>query len=320
MAERPLKILLTGQAAFGADTFRRLNEDGHEVVAVFSPGVSRSGRPDRLKAAADDAGVVAFDYDRLNDPEVHQILKDLEPDLGVMAFVTPRIPGEVLDVPKHGTIEYHPSLLPKHRGQSSINWAIINGDKFTGITIFWVDGAKGLDRGDIFSQHAVAIDPNITTTDLYNSHLYPKGLDAISQAARLISRGVIERRQQDELQATEEPTFTDRHARVNWRDMTAKQIHDLIRGADNIGAWTRLGDRKLRLYGSRVVRYQICDKPGTILGVSDSGLFVSAVGGTVKIQRLKVDGESTPVDARKFTAENGLRAGDRFLNPSKKQE
>ena len=122
-----MRIFLNGIGAFGSDAFTRLRQQGEEIVAVAAPPKSLSGRPDRLYGAAEEAGIAVFDTARLGDPEVEASLRQQAPDLGVMAFVQEFISQAVLDLPVHGTIQYHPSLLPRHRGRSAINWAIIQG-------------------------------------------------------------------------------------------------------------------------------------------------------------------------------------------------
>src|SRR5438105_1115699 len=119
-----MRIFLNGIGAFGLDVFNKLRESGEEVVAVAAPPQSLSGRPDRLYAAAEGAAITALDVAKLSEADVKDELKARAPDLGVMAFVQEFMSQEVLDLPKHGTIQYHPSLLPRHRGRSAINWAI----------------------------------------------------------------------------------------------------------------------------------------------------------------------------------------------------
>src|SRR5439155_9928982 len=143
-----------------------------------------TARSDRLRAAADAAGVAALETAALKEPEGQAILRDLAPDLGVMAFVSDIIPPEVLDLPKFGTIQYHPSLLPRHRGRSAINWAIIQGDKTTGVSIFWPDA--GLDTGPILLQREVEVGADDTVGSLYYDKLYKLGIEMFVESVRLV--------------------------------------------------------------------------------------------------------------------------------------
>src|SRR5687768_12906626 len=132
-----MRVSVIGQAAFGADTIDALRADGHEIVATSAPEPV-NGAVDPLWAKAEELEIPLIDTRRLAKLDSGW-LADKKPDLGVMAFVTAILPPRVLDTPHEGTIEYHPSLLPRHRGRSGMNWAIIQGDEMTGLTIFWVD-------------------------------------------------------------------------------------------------------------------------------------------------------------------------------------
>src|SRR3954454_25402547 len=133
-----MRIAIIGQAAFGEAVFGALRGAGEDIVAVSSVAGSRE-RPDPLWAAAQAADVPVFPTGKLKQPDVLEAYAATRPDLCVMAFVTHILPERVLTAPPMGTIQYHPSLLPRHRGRSAINWAIRMGDAATGVTIFWVD-------------------------------------------------------------------------------------------------------------------------------------------------------------------------------------
>ena len=142
-----MKLALIGQSAFGKSILEKLSDRAeHEIVGVFAaPDTRRSREP--LAAAADELELPVWQFNRMRDQECIDVFRALDADLCVMAYVTDIVPNEMIDAPIHGTIQYHPSLLPLHRGPSSINWAIINGDAETGLSIFWPD--EGLDTGPI---------------------------------------------------------------------------------------------------------------------------------------------------------------------------
>ena len=169
-----MRIALIGQAAFGADVLKGLIKQGQEVVGVFCPP-DRGSKTDPLKDAALAAGLPVYQPPRMKDPQAYEQMAALNPDLAILAFVTDIVPGKVLAVPKLGSICYHPSILPKYRGASAINWAVINGERETGLTIFWVD--EGIDTGDILLQKKVEIGPNETTGELYFNKLYQLGVE-----------------------------------------------------------------------------------------------------------------------------------------------
>ena len=307
-----MRIFLIGQAAFGQDVFGKLREAGEEIVGVAAPAQSLSGRADRLRAAADGADVAAFELAGLREQETQQRVAALAPELGVMAFVSELIPTEVLNLPTHGTIQYHPSLLPRHRGRSSINWAIIQGDKTTGVSIFWPD--EGLDTGPLLLQREVEIGPDETTGSIYYDKLYPLGLEMFVESVRMVAAGRAPKIVQDESEATYEKPCTDRLVRVDWR-LPAQQVYDLIRGADpSPGAWTRLAGNKVRLLDARLGP-AVDAGPGVIASLGDEGMLVGGLGGALLVPKLQGE-EGAAMAAQEFAAANGLAPGERFLNPA----
>ena len=208
-----MRIALLGQAAFGADVFKALHPR-YDIVGVFCPPDSPKGKVDPLKEAAQEVGKPVFQPKRMKDPEAYEQMKKLAPDLAILAFVTDIVPGRVLALPRLGSICYHPSILPRHRGASAINWAVIEGDTRTGLTIFWVD--EGIDTGDILVQKEVDIGPDETTGAVYFNKLYPLGVEALVEAVDLVAAGKAPRIPQDHARATYEPPCDEKVAGINW--------------------------------------------------------------------------------------------------------
>jgi methionyl-tRNA formyltransferase len=306
-----LRIFVIGQAAFGQDVLLRLREAGEEVVAVAAPAQSLSGRTDRLRAAADTAAIPAFETAKLKERESQERLRLLEPELGIMAFVSDIIPVEVLNLPKLGTIQYHPSLLPRHRGRSSINWAIIQGDRKTGVSIFWPDA--GLDTGPILLQREVEIGPDDTVGNLYYDKLYRLGIEMFVDSVRMLAAGASPKLRQDESQATYEKPCEDPVARIDWRK-PAQDVYNLVRGCDpSPGAWTRLEEKKVRVLDARLGP-AVDVGPGVVWGISENGVVISGVDGALLVRKMQPDkGVVTP--AAEPAAELGIATGTRFLNP-----
>jgi len=306
-----LQIVVIGQAAFGQDVFLKLREAGEEVVAVAAPAQSLSGRADRLRAAADAAGLPALETGSLKEPAGQAMIRNVAPDLGVMAFVSDIIPVEVLDLPKYGTIQYHPSLLPRHRGRSAINWAIIQGDKTTGISIFWPDA--GLDTGPVLLQREVEIGPDDTVGSLYYDKLYKLGIEMFVEAVRLVGEGKAPKIAQDESLATYEKPCEDRVARIDWR-RPVQEVYNLIRGCDpSPGAWTRAGDAKIRILDARLLAPAGAGV-GVISSISADGVLIGGDGGDFLVRKLQPErGPAAP--AADLATELGLSEGLRFLNP-----
>src|SRR5574342_877318 len=179
-----MKIVIVGQGPFGEKVLQTLIQNGKKIVGTFSPPDKRG---EGMKVLAEKSSIPFFRPGLMKEPQVYEAYSELRPDLAILAFVTDIIPEKLLTVPSLGTICYHPSLLPRHRGASAINWALIQGDTLTGLTVFWTD--KGIDTGPILLQKEVEIKPDDTTGSLYFNKLFPMGVDAIAEAVELIEKG-----------------------------------------------------------------------------------------------------------------------------------
>ncbi len=303
-----MRITLIGQAAFGEAVLKALLERGEVVVGVYVPP-DVPGRRDPLKELALSAGIPVFQPPRMRAPQVCASYKELDPDLGVMAFVTDIVPEAILSCPRLGTIQYHPSLLPKHRGASAINWAIINGDSRTGLTIFWPD--KGIDTGPILLQREVAIDPDDTVGSLYFNKLFPLGVEAVMEAVEAVKTGTAPRLAQDESQATYEPPCREEHAIIQWAQ-PASQVYNLIRGTNpQPGATTYFGGGKLKIFDCELHPSVRQANPGEIIAVTDEGFLIAALGGAILVKRVQPSG-SPKIAASEFVASAKLEAGARL--------
>jgi len=304
-----MRILLIGQAAFGANVLEKLMERNENVVAVYVPPDRPGGRTDPLKDAAVSRGIDVFQPTTYKDDRVFSEYTELKPDLTVMAFVTDIIPARFFEVPTHGTINYHPSLLPRHRGASAINWAVIMGDAKTGLNIFWPDG--GIDTGPILLQKEIDIGPDDTTGSLYFNYLFPMGVDAVLESIDLIKTGNAPKITQDEAGATCEPPCDDRVAGIDW-NKPADELYNLVRGCDpQPGAFAVLSGEKVRFYGAKRIEETVADAPGTILNVDDKGIHIALSGGRLIVGKVRPI-KGGKMTAAEFAAEKGLKAGDTF--------
>ena len=306
-----MRIFLNGIGAFGVDALTKLQAQGDEIVSVAAPRQSLSGRPDRLWAHAEAAGIPVFETAQLKEFSVEEQLRQTTPELGVMAFVQELIPPATLDLPMHGTIQYHPSLLPKHRGRSSINWAIIQGEARTGVSIFWPD--QGMDTGPVLLQRDVEIGPNDTVGSLYTDKLYPLGIDALAESVNLVRQGSAPRIIQDEAEATYERPCEDKASRIDWRKPLA-EVYNLVRGCDpSPGAWTRWNDVKLRLLDvSPLPEHE--SAPGLVSVLDDEGMVVGAANGALLVRKLRPD-SSAAKPAAEVAKEYDIATGAEFKNP-----
>jgi methionyl-tRNA formyltransferase len=302
-----MKVALMGQAAFGAAVLERLLKDGVEVVGVSAPEGGK--RPDALWQAATDASIRTVDTGALKSQEGLDAWRTLGADLGVMAFVTEILPTAVFEVPGQGTIQYHPSLLPLHRGSSAMNWAIINGRAETGLTVFWPD--SGIDTGPVLLQKTCAIGPDDTVGSLYFNQLFPMGVEALSDAVAMVAAGNAPRVEQDHSLSTYEPPCGDTHAEIRWWE-PADRIYALIRGCNpQPGAWSNFEGQRVRFFDCRLTGAQEPGMPGRVLRVEDDGVYVRLNGGVLQVQRVAPDGGKKQ-PAAEWAAEAGIKAGARF--------
>jgi methionyl-tRNA formyltransferase len=302
-----MRIVLIGQAAFAEKVLDGLLERAHAVAAVYCPPDQPGGRPDPLKVRAEGAGIPVRQHRSMKTPEVRDEIAALEADLGVMAYVTQIVPLQVIETPRQGSICFHPSLLPRHRGGSAIPWQIIQGETRTGVTVFWADA--GIDTGPILLQREAVVGPDDTAGTLYYQKLFPLGVEAVLESVDLIATGRAPRIPQDETQATYEPLCRDEHALIDWQ-RPAAEVHNLIRGCDpQPGAWVERRGKKIRFFDARLVEGQNIP-PGSIGGLDDSGVLIGVRGGAIRAGRLRV-GEKK-VAANEAARSIGLRVGERL--------
>jgi methionyl-tRNA formyltransferase len=301
-----MRIILVGQGPFGEKTLDALIQKGEDIVGVFCP---RDKRGEAMKALAEGSSIALFQPNHMRDAEVHDAYRDLKPDLVVLAFVTDILPASLLGIPAIGTICYHPSLLPRHRGSSGINWAVIQGDTRTGLTILWAD--KGIDTGAILLQKEVAIESRDTTGSLYFNKLFPMGIEAIVEAVELIKAGKAPKIPQDDSLATYEPPCDETHAGIDW-SKPAPVVYNLIRGCDpQPGAFSTLGGQKVKFYQAQLLDETAETSPGQVIRIGKGEVVVSLNGGALSVGKLK--GETGPkLSADEFAKEADLAVGMRF--------
>ncbi len=305
-----MKLALIGQQDFGKAVFEAFLARGDSIAGVFCAPEKAGAKADPLRLAAQERGVRVFQLPGLKSEEARAAIAGLGCDLGIMAYVLQFAPQEFVRVPRYGTIQFHPSLLPHYRGPSSINWPIIRGDSHTGLTIF--RPTDGLDEGPVILQREVPIRPDDTLGDVYFDRLFPLGVQSMLEGADLVVSGKAREAIQDETRATYEGWCRDAEAQVHWH-AHADHIHNLIRGCDPApGAWTTIDGRKLRLFASRkhVLRTfaSVRGKPGECIAVNGESIVVSAQGASIEIQKVRAeDGKKVP--AAQFWRDSGMAAG-----------
>ena len=303
-----VRVAVMGQAAFGKAVLDRLRSDGVTVSVVSAPGPSGK-KVDPLWEEGERSGLPLVPTTELKTAEGLQQWKDAGIDLCVMAFVTVYLPHEVFTVPSLGTVQFHPSLLPLHRGPSAMNWAVINGETETGLCVFWPD--EGLDTGPVLLEKRCEIQPDDTLGSLYFDRLFPMGVDALSESVALVAEGNAPRAEQDHAVSTYEPLCDDRHAQIHWHE-PARRVYDLIRGCDpQPGAWTRFEDESLHLYGCQLAGEQRPGMPGEVLGIDGDGFTVRLNGDVLQVGKVRA-GDARKTGAAEWAVQVGLQVGHRF--------
>lgn len=303
------RIALLGQAAFGESVLNSLVEEGKDVVSVFCPP-DTEGRPhDPVKVAAGKHGIPVQQFGRLRDQEPIDTFKALNVDLCVMAFVTDIVPMDIITAPKEGTINFHPSLLPLHRGPSSINWPIIQGRTKTGFSIFWPD--EGLDTGPILLQREVVITPDDTLGSVYFKKIFPAAVQGMIEAVNLVENGNAPRIEQDHSKATYESWCKAKDVIIDWNE-TIETVYNLVRGSDpSPGSGTTFKGDAIKFFNTSKSGSANSAIAGEVVEVTDESFSIAGKGGTLTVSRVQPVG-SKKLPAGEWAAEVGLSAGMRF--------
>tara|TARA_B110000467_G_C18285975_1_gene461616 strand:+ start:72 stop:971 length:900 start_codon:yes stop_codon:yes gene_type:complete len=282
-----------GQQAFGKSALEAILEKGEdEVVAVYC-APDKEGKPvDPIKTFAEEKGLPVYQPDNFKDAEYLNAMRALNADLCVMAYVIIFVPEDARDIPTHGSICFHPSILPKHRGPSSINWPIIGGATKSGLTFFWPD--DGLDEGEILLQKHIDITPDDTLGTVYFEKIFPLGIEATLEAIALVKAGNPPRIVQDSSLATYESWCRKADAEIDWFKSSA-DVYNLIRGTNpQPGSWTTHDGNELKVFDCAKV--EASGKPGEVVAVSDEGITVATKDGGILVKRVK------PHDDKKITS------------------
>lgn len=301
------RIAFIGQQEFGKAVLEAFLARGDVIAGVFCAPDKPGAKPDALHQDALALGLPVFVFASLRSPEAAQAMRSLHADLGVMAYVLQFAPQEFVNIPRRGTIQFHPSLLPRHRGPSSISWPIALGEKETGVTVF--RPTDGLDEGPVILQKSCPIGADETLGELYFNKLFPMGVAALLEAADLVLAGRHEERPQDEAQASYEGWLREEEARIHWA-APLDHVYDLIRGCNPApGAWTVLDGVKVRVFDCRkhvVGRFVPGGhQPGDIAAITDTSILVWSQGGLVEILKLRPEG-GPKMGAGDFARQRGL--------------
>ena len=303
-----MRIVVHGQQAFGKAVLEALLKRGDDIVGVYCAPDKKTVDP--LKEFALSKGLQVHQPASWKDPATWEHLKSLNADLCVMAYVLLFVPSQALNIPRLGTIQYHPSLLPKYRGPSSINWPIIQGRAETGLSIFWPD--DGLDTGPILIQKKTAISDDDSLGSVYFDRLFPMGVDAMLEGVDLVKAGKAPKIKQDESKATYEGLCREGNAKIDW-GKPWEQIDRLIRGCNPApGAWTTLSGAKLKVFDAKPIPARdpkgIAGKLGEVADVAADGFTVVCADGRFKVTRVQPEG-GKKIDAGEWAKGANLAKG-----------
>jgi methionyl-tRNA formyltransferase len=311
----PLKLVFCGTPAFAVPSLRALLADSYfQVAAVVTQPDRPRGRGKKtasspVKDAALDAGVPVYQPEKIKSESSLDYFKRLAPDVVVIIAYGQIIPAALIAIPRLGWINLHGSLLPKYRGAAPINWAIINGEKVTGLTTMQIDA--GLDTGPMLLKYQTGIGPDETAPDLY-AQLAEAGAPLIAETLKKLDQGEITATPQDNSQATLAPPLKKEDGRIDWF-LPAPKIYNRIRGLQPWpGAFTTFRGATCRVWGKPLKPVAAGGTSGTILPTQEDGLLVICGASTVlHVEQVQIEGRNRTSD-REFMNGARIAPGERF--------
>ncbi len=312
-----MTIVFMGTPEFAVPSLDGLVAEGYTVLAAVTQADRPKGRGHTLAAPPVKERALALNIpvlqpDKLSrQPEYVEMLAQLKPDLMVTCAFGQMLPKSVLDIPRYGTINVHGSLLPKYRGAAPIQWAVINGDKVTGITTMFTD--IGMDTGDMLLKEEIAIPDNMTSGELHDkmSHL---GARVLIRTLKAMENGTLVRTPQNADEATHAPKMEKTTGQVDWTK-TSLEIHNLVRGTSPWpGAFSYFCDCKMRIWSSKIIPDPGCGDscpPGTILSIEENGMSVKTGDGALLINEIQSEAKKR-MTPRQYACGNLLKCGMSF--------
>jgi methionyl-tRNA formyltransferase len=291
MQPQELRTVFMGTPDFALQTLQGLIDAGCKMVGVYTQPDRPKGRgkklaPPPVKELAQKYDIPVYQPLKLRQPEAVAELEALAPDLIVVVAYGQILPKSVLEIPAHGCINVHASLLPKYRGAAPINKAIIDGETETGITTMYMD--VGLDTGDMLVKKTLPIGPEETAGELHD-RLASLGRETMEETLRQLCAGALQREVQDDAQSTYASMMKKEDGRIDW-SRSALEIHNHVRGLDPWpGAYTTINGELLKLAETRPETAE-GDKPGSVIAADKHGVCVACGSGSLRIQQLQLAG------------------------------
>jgi methionyl-tRNA formyltransferase len=313
VSKQELRIIFMGTPEFAVPSLQALIDQGEKVVAVVTQPDRPKGRGRKLskspvKLLAESAGIPVLQPTKVRTPDFIEALKSFNPDLLLVAAYGRILPAGVLAVPTLGCINVHGSILPKYRGAAPIQWAILKGEKETGVTIMQMD--EGMDTGDILLSGTLAIEDDDTAATLA-AKLAKLGGSLLLEALERLRNNNLPPLKQDEIKATIAPPLKKEFGRIEWQQ-TARFIGYKIRGLDPWPtAYTFLAGERIRLFKPEIIAKLCTDPPGTIIAVDKNGLIVATGKNYLKIGEIQKDGGKR-MSIAAFLSGHPIKAGSQF--------
>ena len=326
-----MKIVFMGTPDFARDSLSAIYDAGHEIPAVITVPDKPKGRgmkliPCDVKEYAIEKNIKVYQPEKLREnKEIVDILKNINPDVICVVAYGKIIPKEILEIPKYGCVNVHPSLLPQYRGSAPIQWAILNGDKETGVTTMYLD--EGMDSGDIILQTKTPIDKDETSGELWD-RLSKIGAELLVETLEKIENKTAPRIKQPK-EFTLAPMLEKSQAKIDWESKTAEEIKNLVRGLNPImGAYAVLNEKKIKFWKVdklsidefinkypefKEYEYRFLEiDPGTVLYIDKKeAIYIMAKEGIIKV--LEIQGENAKrMPTPEFLRGNRIEVVDKF--------
>lgn len=311
-----MKILFMGTPDFAKESLEAVYNAGYEILGVVTNPDRPKGRGMKLVASpvkeyAISKGLKVYQPEKIrNNVEFIEEIKSLDPDVICVVAYGKILPKEILDIPRLGCINVHGSLLPKYRGAAPIQWAVINGEKTTGITTMYMD--VGMDSGDMILREEVEIGPDETTGEVWNK-LSKIGGQLLVRTLEQVENGTAPRTPQDD-DFTLAPMLEKEMSKIDWSSKTALEIKNLVRGLDPImGTYSYLDGKKIKIWKVDILPNDNSDvENGTVIRAdSKDGLYIKAKDGIIKV--LEIQGENAKrMSVHDFLRGNNIEVGAKF--------
>ena len=313
-----MNIIFMGTPDFAAESLKALIKKGHNIMAVVTNPDKPKGRGMKMiaspvKDVATQENIPVYQPLKVRkNTEFIEELKNLNPDIICVVAYGKILPKEILDIPKYGCVNVHASLLPKYRGAAPIQWAVLNGDKVTGVTTMYMD--VGMDTGDMILKEEVQIGEDETTGELWD-RLSLIGGNLLVKTLEEIENGTVKRIPQGE-EFTVAPMLSKDMAKIDWQSKSAKEIKNLVRGLNPImGTYSFLDGKKFKFWKVEILlsqpEYESQDNGTIIKSDSKDGLYIKAKDGIIKVLEIQAE-NAKKMNIGDFLRGNTLEVGKKF--------